>query len=54
MKEDAPLSAALEDVGGEAKEMESLGYSGVFSFEGAHDPFMPRLLPPSRRRKSIS
>jgi probable F420-dependent oxidoreductase len=41
MKVDAPLSADLEHVGEEAQEVESIGYDGAFSFEGAHDPFMP-------------
>jgi probable F420-dependent oxidoreductase len=45
MKIDAPLLATdLAAVAGEAREMERLGYDGVFTFEGAHDPFFPLML----------
>ncbi len=45
MKVDAALaSAALADVPAEARRFEALGYDGVFTFEGSHDPFFPLLL----------
>jgi probable F420-dependent oxidoreductase len=44
MKVDGPLSTGLAQVGEEARQLEALGYDGAFSFEGAHDPFMPLAL----------
>ena len=45
MKVDAPLvTAALSDVPEIAREIEALGYDGVYTFEGPHDPFFPLAL----------
>jgi probable F420-dependent oxidoreductase len=45
VKIDAPLiSAALSEVPGIAREIEGMGYDGVFTFEGPHDPFFPLAL----------
>ncbi len=45
MKVDAPLvAAALSEVPGLAREIESIGYDGVYTFEGPHDPFFPLAL----------
>jgi probable F420-dependent oxidoreductase len=45
MKIDAPLvSAALSAVPAIAREIESMGYDGVYTFEGPHDPFFPLAL----------
>jgi probable F420-dependent oxidoreductase len=45
VKIDAPLvSAALADVPGLAREIEAMGYDGVYTFEGPHDPFFPLAL----------
>lgn len=42
MKIDAPLLAAnLSDVAAQARELEALGYDGVYTFEGPSDPFFP-------------
>jgi probable F420-dependent oxidoreductase len=45
VKVDAPLiTAALEDVPATTRAIEALGYDGVFTFEGPHDPFFPLVL----------
>ena len=45
MKIDAALlSNNLMDIPGVAKQLEDLGYDGVYTFEGAHEPFFPLLL----------
>jgi probable F420-dependent oxidoreductase len=45
MKVDAPLiTAALSAVPEIAREIEAMGYDGVFTFEGPHDPFFPLAL----------
>ena len=45
MKVDAPLvAAALSEVPRLAREIESMGYDGVYTFEGPHDPFFPLAL----------
>jgi probable F420-dependent oxidoreductase len=45
MKVDAPLvTAALSAVPEIAREIESMGYDGVYTFEGPHDPFFPLAL----------
>jgi probable F420-dependent oxidoreductase len=45
MKVDAPLvAAALSEVPRLACEIESMGYDGVYTFEGPHDPFFPLAL----------
>jgi probable F420-dependent oxidoreductase len=42
---DAPLiSRSLADVPETARQIETLGYDGVFTFEGPHDPFFPLVL----------
>jgi probable F420-dependent oxidoreductase len=42
MKIDAPLlSTDLGAVPGEGRAIEALGYDGLFTFEGPHDPFFP-------------
>ena len=37
----AILASNPADAGPAARELESLGYDGGFSFEGPHDPFLP-------------
>jgi probable F420-dependent oxidoreductase len=45
MKIEAALTTTdLAAVGAHARELEALGYDGVSSFEGPHDPFLPLLL----------
>jgi probable F420-dependent oxidoreductase len=45
VKVDAPLvTAALSEVPRIAREIEDLGYDGVYTFEGPHDPFFPLAL----------
>jgi probable F420-dependent oxidoreductase len=45
VKVDAPLvTATLSEVPGIASEIERLGYDGVYTFEGPHDPFFPLAL----------
>ena len=45
MKVDAPLvTAALTEVPATTRTIEALGYDGVFTFEGPHDPFFPLAL----------
>ncbi len=45
MKVDAALeSHHLMDVPSVARDLEALGYDGVFTFEGPHEPFLPLLL----------
>ncbi|MGH8978410.1 MAG: TIGR03617 family F420-dependent LLM class oxidoreductase, partial [Acidimicrobiia bacterium] len=45
MKIDAALTTTnLDDVAGHAQRLEALGYDGIFTFEGPHDPFFPLLL----------
>jgi probable F420-dependent oxidoreductase len=45
MKVDAPLvAAALSAVPELAREIEAMGYDGVYTFEGPHDPFFPLAL----------
>jgi probable F420-dependent oxidoreductase len=43
MKVDASL-LGFENPGERAQRLESLGYDGVFTFEGPHDPFFPLVL----------
>jgi probable F420-dependent oxidoreductase len=44
MKIKAPLIGTLADVPEKAKEIETLGYDGLFSAEIANDPFFPLLI----------
>jgi probable F420-dependent oxidoreductase len=45
MKIDAPLvAAALADVPALSAKIEAVGYDGVYTFEGPHDPFFPLAL----------
>ena len=45
MKVDAPLvTAALSEVPRIARDIETMGYDGVYTFEGPHDPFFPLAL----------
>ncbi len=45
MKVDVPLiTSELAEVPDEARAVERIGYDGVFTFEGQHDPFFPLLL----------
>jgi probable F420-dependent oxidoreductase len=45
VKVDAPLvTAALSEVPRIAGEIETMGYDGVYTFEGPHDPFFPLAL----------
>ena len=41
MKVDGSIGWDLDKVGPEARELEEMGYSGVFSAETGHDPFLP-------------
>lgn len=38
---DTQLTAGLADVSRDARELADVGFDGVFSFEGRHDPFLP-------------
>ncbi|CAN5459897.1 LLM class F420-dependent oxidoreductase [soil metagenome] len=44
MKVDGGIGGNLSSVGAQAKELEAAGYSGGWSVETAHDPFLPLLL----------
>ena len=45
MKIDAALTTSdLASVPEHARALEAVGYDGIFSFEGPHDPFFPLLL----------
>jgi probable F420-dependent oxidoreductase len=44
MKIDASIGVDLNTVAKKAKWLETIGYDGVFSFEGSHDPFLPLVL----------
>ena len=41
MKVDGSIGWELDKVGAEARELEEMGYSGVFTAETGHDPFLP-------------
>jgi len=44
MKVDANLLVDLADVASKVREVEAAGYSGVWTAEMAHDPFLPLML----------
>jgi probable F420-dependent oxidoreductase len=44
MKVDGGIGTDLTKAGGEAKEREEAGYSGIWTAETSHDPFFPLLL----------
>lgn len=44
MHVDTTIVRDLREVGAAAREAEAAGYDGVWTFEGAHDPFLPLLL----------
>lgn len=44
MKVDGGIGGALRAAGAQAKELEAAGYSGAWSVETAHDPFLPLAL----------
>ena len=44
MKVDGGVGLDLHAVGDQAKELESMGYSGLMTAETAHDPFLPLLV----------
>jgi len=44
MKVDGGISGNLHQAGAQAKELEAAGYSGVWTAETSHDPFLPLLL----------
>ncbi len=44
MKVDGGLSGALAGVGAQAAALEAAGYSGAWTAETSHDPFLPLLL----------
>ncbi|MCZ7529114.1 MAG: LLM class F420-dependent oxidoreductase [Acidimicrobiia bacterium] len=44
MKVDSALVEGLGDVPDKARATEALGYDGLFTFEGPHDPFFPLVL----------
>ena len=41
MKVDGAIGWELDKVGADARELEEMGYSGVFTAETGHDPFLP-------------
>ena len=44
MQVDGTLGADLANAGSDAHELEAVGYTGVWTAETAHDPFLPLLL----------
>jgi probable F420-dependent oxidoreductase len=44
MKVDASLTGSITDAGGRAEALEAAGYSGAWTAETAHDPFLPLAL----------
>ena len=44
MKVDGSLTDNLAEIPTRARDLESSGYDGAFTFEGPHDPFLPVLL----------
>lgn len=40
----ALLDAPFDDIAATAKKLEGMGYDGILSFEGQHDPFLPLAL----------
>ncbi|WP_312870570.1 TIGR03617 family F420-dependent LLM class oxidoreductase [Gordonia asplenii] len=44
MKVDVTLTCDLRDMAAAATDAEAAGYQGIWTFEGAHDPFLPLLL----------
>ncbi|WP_063055575.1 TIGR03617 family F420-dependent LLM class oxidoreductase [Nocardia salmonicida] len=44
MKIDTTLTGGLATMGKDAAAAEAAGYAGIWTFEGAHDPFLPLLL----------
>lgn len=52
MKLDAAMMAvSLDDIGAAARSAEEIGYDGVLSFEGPHDPFLPLVLAARETRR---
>lgn len=47
----ALLSPDLKLIPGQTRELEGLGYDGVFTFEGPHEPFMPLVLAAEHSKK---
>ena len=47
MKVDAHLPFGLNDAAETARDREAAGYSGIWTAETAHDPFLPLCSPPS-------
>lgn len=45
---DVTLTTGLTTMAADAAEAEGAGYAGIWTFEGAHDPFLPLLLAGSR------
>lgn len=44
MKIDITLTSGLDSIARDAAAAEQAGYGGIWTFEGAHDPFLPLLL----------
>ncbi len=44
MKVDTTLTSGLATIGKDAAAAEAAGYAAIWTFEGAHDPFLPLLL----------
>ena len=44
MKVDAVLTVGLKEAGEAARQLEDEGYSGIWSVEAGHDPFLPLML----------
>jgi probable F420-dependent oxidoreductase len=51
MKVDGAIGFDLRKVAADAEEAEAAGYSGIWSFEGGHDPFLPLLLAAEHTRE---
>ncbi|MBA0045889.1 TIGR03617 family F420-dependent LLM class oxidoreductase [Mycobacteroides sp. LB1] len=48
---DVTLTTGLTAMAAEAAEAEGAGYAGIWTFEGAHDPFLPLLLAAEHTRE---
>src|SRR2546427_552854 len=44
VKIDGSLTDNLSEIANRARQLESAGYDGAYTFEGPHDPFLPVLL----------
>lgn len=51
MQVDITLTTGLTGIAAAARDAESAGYRGIWTFEGAHDPFLPLLLAAEHTRE---